>query len=142
MIVLDTKIPNPAAYHHRPAPGLLPTEGKAAENVEEITRSSYSGITSPELIRSKILVPFVVEATGRLGPAATKLIQRLSGKNTSARSYLINCISASIAMYNSQSYAVARRRTHFDAHTTHQRNNNYPIHSPDLCFYPRDDATD
>ena len=55
-------------------------------------------------------MPFAVEATGRLGPAASSFVDKITRNNTMARSYFLSAMSACIALNNSRMYGDARHR--------------------------------
>jgi uncharacterized C2H2 Zn-finger protein len=104
---IDVSIVNPARASLQLASGI-PRPDHAAQRAETAKRSNYATVTTPGVVSG--FVPFVVEATGRLGPEARSFVANVSRGNTAARTYFLNCMSACIARYNSSSFAAARKR--------------------------------
>ncbi len=76
VIHLDVSIVNPAADRHLAAQSA--TSPLAAAGVgETVKRVQYRHTLDTLGLREDVLVPFVVEATGRLGPAAQAFLDRL-----------------------------------------------------------------
>ena len=75
---------------------------------EKEKMAKFRDVDAPELINSGLLTPFVVEATGRLGPAARQLIDKRTGTSTTERTYFLNCMAAAIAVFNACAYGCGR----------------------------------
>lgn len=103
--VIDVAISNPACRTYVRA---LSDEfaDRAAVRREQTKRARYAGV--PGLLEGGGFVPFVLEATGRLGPAARNFLDIVVGDHTLARSYFMSATSACITQYNSWMVADVR----------------------------------
>jgi len=67
---------------------------------EAIKRRHYN-----QWANNHTIVPFVIEATGRLGPSAELFIKAITGVNTKARSLFLTTMHAIIARYNGSMFS-------------------------------------
>jgi hypothetical protein len=105
---IDVMVVHPGAQTYLQR-GSAWTEDTASKAGEEIKRAKYSVV--PQLLQQGHFVPFVVEATGRLGPSAMQWIRALTaGKDVLHRSRCLSLISAAIARYNAKMIGAARGR--------------------------------
>jgi len=107
---IDVSIVNPAkssACHSH----VLPESDATSVAAEAAKTKSFAAVVSDDIVRG--FVPFVVEATGRLGPAASMFVAKFSKGDTLKRTYFLNCLAACLARYNSGAYADARARLRF-----------------------------
>jgi len=116
LLVIDVQVINPASQRYR-QPGRIPDRDHACKIAERDKRNLYKYVDSPELIRSKCLIPFVMDATGRLGPTAKAFIEQFTSHHTFARSYFLNCLAATTAVYNTRAYTYARSKATFRRRT-------------------------
>lgn len=79
--------------------GTAAAQGFAAKAREIRKLAVYAQTDAGE---QGLLIPFVVETTGRLGPAAMKLIDSLSFNNTLARSQFLTAVSSTVAVFNAR----------------------------------------
>ena len=72
---LDVNIINPAAQEYMPQASI--DGGTASIKAEANKRARYSAVLAEHGIAESALVPFVIEATGRLGPSALRFLDDL-----------------------------------------------------------------
>jgi hypothetical protein len=111
--IIDVSITNPSCrttLEH----GSDRTSDVGARLRETSKRASYARIPSLRLApyTNHQFVPFIVEATGRLGPSALEFLNGAldSEDDSHARSYFLSAISACIALYNSLMISGATRK--------------------------------
>jgi len=76
--VIDTCIINPTADRYGGSSGAEPPPaGHAATMAEHRKRTAYAASLAARNLAPETLIPFAVETTGRLGPAATSFIESL-----------------------------------------------------------------
>ena len=97
---IDVMVTDPAAESHRHLNTHTDPDVTASAG-EQMKRASYAR-RLPSLAKES-LVPFVVEATGRLGPAATLFLKQVSGGHHDSAITTLTCqIGALVTRYNSQ----------------------------------------
>jgi hypothetical protein len=79
--VIDVAICDPSAACYRDY-GSIREDGAAAKQKERQKEAKYADI--PDLLNTDAFVPFVVEATGRIGPKAFAFLEQLMGPNNTA----------------------------------------------------------
>jgi hypothetical protein len=108
--LIDVSVINPGAKRYLDV-GSADKEDVGSNKREEEKRVKYSQILG--LAASNCFVPFVVEATGRLGKAAVKFVNNLTkDKDISIRSFFLNSLSACLARFSS--CMIANSRKHID----------------------------
>lgn len=91
---IDVAIIDPASAESQKAPTRSHlTQDAASSRYERIKRQHYSRVNSPAAIPPGYIVPFVIEATGRLGPAALLFLHSLCGTQTFSRSNFLSEIN-------------------------------------------------
>lgn len=105
---IDVMVVHPGAHTYLERGSAL-VEDVANKAGEQVKRTKYSVV--PHLQEHGNFVPFVVEATGRLGPSAMTWLRHLTaGRDVFFRSRCLTTISAYIAMYNAKMIGAARAR--------------------------------
>jgi hypothetical protein len=104
---IDVAVSNPAARSFLRKGSATVVDAAAIER-ERTKTLRYS--TIPGLMEGGGFKPFVIEATGRLGPAARAFIDEITGDNTLRRTYFLSAMSACIAKYNSLMFRATRSR--------------------------------
>jgi hypothetical protein len=106
--IIDVAVADPAAPSYRALPiGSAATPDVAALFRENEKRTKYAGIDNVDVI------PFALEATGRLGPAALAYITKLCGNEAvgvARRNRFIDRASVVCANYSSMCMIQRRRR--------------------------------
>ena len=99
--LIDIVIADPAASDYQKAPTFSHlTRDGAASKCERNKRQHYSRVNSPAPLLARSVIPFAIEATGRLGPSALLFLHSLCGTQTFSRSTFlkdINLICARMA---------------------------------------------
>jgi len=110
--IIDVAVADPAAPSYRSLPtGSTATPDVAALFRENEKRTKYAGIDNVDVI------PFAMEATGRLGPAALAYITKLCGNEAvgvARRNRFIDRASVVCANYSSMCIIQRRRRISSD----------------------------
>ena len=77
------------------------------KNKERFKRSQHAGHLGDDAKNPDILIPFIVDTVGNIGPAANHFITKLQGicKNNSIRYKIFRDISISIARSNAEMFA-------------------------------------
>ena len=93
-------------------PGTNPafTVDAAARKGEMKKIRHYSGVVHPARIPEAYVVPFVLEATGRLGPRALHFIREMTGPRTALRSRFIGQVSRICALFTGLMLQATRDR--------------------------------
>ena len=96
--LIDIAIVDPASDEYQKAPtnSHLRQDG-AASKYEHIKRLHYARVNSPASLPAHSIIPFVIEASGRLGPVALLFIYNLCGTQTFLRSSFLSDISITCA---------------------------------------------
>jgi Reverse transcriptase (RNA-dependent DNA polymerase) len=104
--VIDVAVVTPAAHEYTDPPYRSDLHKDAAAVRMEIRkRQTYAAhVPAPKI------VPFIVEATGRLGPTAKEFLQRVCNNNTFRRSQFITQCSWLVAVGAGQISDMARRK--------------------------------
>ena len=66
-------------------------------------------------------------ATGRLGPAAKAFIDAQTSNSTQERTYFLNCLAASTAVFNSRAYSFSRGKAEFQQVATSNNNGDFVV---------------
>ena len=72
---------------------------RAAVHAEDVKRRNYARVTVPAPIRPACVLPFIVEASGRLGPVALSVINRICGTQTYMKSNFLKELSMITAKF-------------------------------------------
>jgi hypothetical protein len=100
MIVIDIACVDPGCQQYLEAPvESWRTEDKAALRMEFVKRQHYSKVALPARLPVNSVYPFVVEASGRLGPSALSLLNRICGTQTFLRSSFLKDVALITARY-------------------------------------------
>jgi Reverse transcriptase (RNA-dependent DNA polymerase) len=91
---IDIAIVDPAASTFQKAPihSHVNQDG-AASSYERTKRQHYARVNTPEPLLARSVIPFIIEATGRLGPSALLFLHSLCGTQTYTRSLFISEIN-------------------------------------------------
>lgn len=112
--VIDVAITNPGSRSAVQA-GSGHRSDSAAGDRERFKRAMYSDVQ--ELSEDVSFVPFVLEATGRMGPAARAFLDRVTEDNSSSLSHFLSCTSAVVTLHNA--WMLAGTRTRIMRHAVH-----------------------
>ena len=74
------------------APSSVTTCDAAAKTREASKRVHYNRVATPARLSAESVIPFVIETTGRLGPAALSFLFSVCGTHTLLRSQFLNSI--------------------------------------------------
>ena len=85
--------------HLEPPVSSYQSAERAAVHAEEVKRRNYARVTIPAPIRPACVLPFIVEASGRLAPVALSVINRICGTQTYMKSTFLKEISMITAKY-------------------------------------------
>jgi hypothetical protein len=109
VIVIDFAVVSPGAslYMEFPTESPLNQDG-AAKHMERNKRSKYAKIAPPSTPPPASVIPFVIEASGRLGPAAISFLLRICPTQTFLRTQLLNEISLICARALGKMLRIAR----------------------------------
>jgi hypothetical protein len=100
MVVIDIACVDPGCQQYLEAPvESWRTEDKAALRMEFVKRQHYSKVALPARLPVNSVYPFVVEASGRLGPCALSLLNRICGTQTFLRSSFLKDVALITARY-------------------------------------------
>lgn len=87
------------------------TQGDAAAKAREATKKAhYSKVTTPARLPAGSVIPFVIETTGRLGPAAISFIFSICGTHTLLRSRFLDAVVMLCNRYNGKMLRATRDR--------------------------------
>ena len=110
-IVIDVSIVGPEAkiYMKFPTLSYIKQDG-AALAMELKKRRYYRKVTQPNHIPEASVIPFVVESTGRLGPAAFSFLNMVCGTQTCRRSAFLSECGLLCARYSGYMRVAGRDR--------------------------------
>jgi hypothetical protein len=103
---IDVTVANPAAQSYLDK-GSAATADVASKFKEQAKVRRYSVLGNA--VQTGRFIPFAVEATGRLGPAAAQFLQRMAGPRHDLRNRFIDQMNVIIAHHNGQLIAKRRR---------------------------------
>jgi hypothetical protein len=87
------------------------TNGDAAAKAREVSkRAHYAKVTAPARLPAEAVIPFVIETTGRLGPAAISFIFSICGTHTLLRSRFLDSTVMICNRYNGKMLRATRDR--------------------------------
>jgi hypothetical protein len=86
------------------------TQDAAAVEGEKKKMRVYRGVVHPARIPDADIIPFVLEATGRLGPKALSFLRGLTGGRTSMRTSFNRQVSTICAIYSGRMLKATRDR--------------------------------
>ena len=90
-IFVDFAVVSPGASQYMEYPTLSPTvQDGAAMFIEMLKRSKYAKIAPPSTPPPASVIPFAMEACGRLGPAAISFLFRFCPTQSYLRSKFLN----------------------------------------------------
>jgi hypothetical protein len=109
VIVIDFAVVSPGAslYMEQPTESPINQDG-AAKHMERNKRSKYAKIAPPSTPPPASVIPFVIEASGRLGPAAISFLLRICPTQTFLRTHFLNEISLICARALGKMLRIAR----------------------------------
>ena len=86
------------------------TQDAAAVEGEKKKRRVYGGVVNPARIPNADVIPFVLEATGRLGPRALSFLRELTAAHTALRTAFNRHVSKICALYSGRMLKATRDR--------------------------------
>jgi hypothetical protein len=98
-------------YIKPPTRSYLSSE-RAALHAEKVKRDHYAKVVVPTRLNSNSVIPFVVEASGRLGPAALGFVNRICGTQTYIKSAFLREISMITAKFRGRMLRTTRDQYH------------------------------
>jgi hypothetical protein len=99
-VIIDIACVDPGCEQYLVAPvESWRNEDKAAQRMEFVKRQHYSKVALPARLPVNSVYPFVVEASGRLGPCALSLLNRICGTQTFLRSSFLRDVALITARY-------------------------------------------
>jgi Reverse transcriptase (RNA-dependent DNA polymerase) len=99
-VIIDIACVDPGCTQYLEAPvESWKSEDKAAQRMESVKRKHYSKVVLPAPLPANSVYPFVLEASGRLGPCALSLLNRICGTQTFLRSKFLKEVSLVTARY-------------------------------------------
>lgn len=111
--ILDITVSDPAApTYRRLTPESSVTHADATNRCRETQKTNHYALSPSDIVQRGLFVPFAVEATGRLGPAALSFLQTLmppDRRGLTPISTLITQIGTVIAKSNAQATAYLMR---------------------------------
>ena len=94
IIVIDFAVVSPGASQYMEYPTLSPEKQDApAMFMERLKRAKYAKIAPPSTPPPASVIPFVMEASGRLGPAAISFLLRICPTQSYLRTKFLNEVS-------------------------------------------------
>ena len=110
-LYIDIAIVDPAASEYQKAPTLSHlTRDGAASKYERTKRQHYSRVTIPAPLLPRSVIPFIIEATGRLGPSALLFLRSLCGTQTFSRSKFLSEVNLICARTAGRMFKMTRDR--------------------------------
>lgn len=88
------------------------TVGRSALHAEGGKRARYKKVVTPAKLNDNSVIPFIVEASGRLGPAALGLVNRICGTQTYIKSTFLRELSMITARYMGRMLKATRDQYH------------------------------
>ena len=108
---IDIAVVDPAALEYQKAPTFSHlTRDGAASKYERTKRNYYSRVVTPSPLPERSVIPFVVEATGRLGPSALLFLHSLCSTQTFSRSKLLSDVNLVCARTAGRMFKMTRDR--------------------------------
>ena len=108
---IDVVVADPAASEYQKSPTLSHlTRDGAASKCERNKRQHYSRVNTPAPLLARSVIPFAVEATGRLGPSALLFLHSLCGTQTFSRSTFLKDINLICARTAGRMFRMTRDR--------------------------------
>ena len=92
------------------APSSVTTCDAAAKTREARKRVHYNGVATPARLSAESVIPFVIETTGRLGPAALSFLFSVCGTHTLLRSQFLNSVVLLLNRFNGAMLRATRDR--------------------------------
>jgi hypothetical protein len=93
-LIIDIMVIDPGCQTYVKPPVLsFQSNERAAVWAENIKRNHYSKVVIPAKLNAHSVIPFVVEASGRLGPAALAFVNRVCGTQSFIKSTFLREIS-------------------------------------------------
>lgn len=92
------------------APSSVTTSDAAAKAREATKRVHYNGVATPARLSAESVIPFVIETTGRLGPAALSFLFSICGTHTLLRSQFLNSVVLLLNRFNGAMLRATRDR--------------------------------
>jgi hypothetical protein len=86
------------------------TQDAAAVEGEKKKRRHYGGVVHPARIPNAEVIPFVIEATGRLGPKALSFLREITAGHTALRTAFNRQVSRICALYSGKMLQATRDR--------------------------------
>ena len=86
------------------------TQDGASSKYERSKRQHYARVNTPAAIPPRSIIPFVIEATGRLGPSALLFLQSKCGSRTVPRSNFLTEINLICDRTAGRMYKMTRDR--------------------------------
>ena len=110
-LVIDVSCVDPGADQYLLTPVFsFRVQDGAAKSMEAHKIAHYKTVVTPHVLPDGAVIPFVVEASGRLGPSALGFLQRVCGTRTYLRSRFISDISMICAISLGKSLEATRER--------------------------------
>jgi hypothetical protein len=113
-IIVEVSVIVPEANSYMTRWNTYLTQDAASEHTETLKRVKYAKVNSINGVNATIpadsVVPFVLESSGRLGPAAFSFINRVFETQTYRRSHLITEIALICAKINGKMLTASRDR--------------------------------
>ena len=108
---IDVAVVDPAASEYQKAPAFSHlTRDGAASKYERTKRQHYARVTTPSPLPERSIIPFVIEATGRLGPSALLFLHSLCGTQTFSRSKFLTDVNLICARTAGRMFKMTRDR--------------------------------
>jgi hypothetical protein len=108
---IDVVIADPAASAYQVAPTLSHlTRDGAASRCERTKRQHYARVNTPAPLLDRSVIPFAIEATGRLGPSALLFLHSLCGTQTFTRSNFLKDVNLICARMAGRMFRTTRDR--------------------------------
>ena len=108
---IDIAIVDPAADEYQKAPTCSHNrQDGAASRYEQCKRQHYARVNSPAPLPPSSIIPFVIEASGRLGPSALQFVYFLCGTQTFLRSSFFSDVSITCARTAGKMLKITRDR--------------------------------
>lgn len=92
-IIIDVVVTDPAAQTYRDAPISSSENADVANTTREGFKRTHYANTQPNVVAAGNFVPFAIEATGRLGPAANAFLQQLFPPSITGNSLILRTLS-------------------------------------------------
>jgi hypothetical protein len=110
-LCIDIAVVDPAAatYMQTPTSSHLYRDG-AASKYEREKRQHYSRVSVPSPLPPRSVIPFILEATGRLGPSALLFLHTLCGTQTFLRSRFLSDVNLICARTAGRMLKITRDR--------------------------------